>query len=162
MSYLFRSILMIAGVSVLGAPRIQAQSDVIEVVVMNGPHVGKFRQASDVSCVHYKKQKIYAATWTNLDDQVNAQFGKATQVRNNANEMTTAAVNILNPDDPGAKYGELRIAFGRGKQELKYTVNRAPLKLTIKGKGAEIVSQGKTKDGVQIRVTGRCSEVETF
>ncbi|MEP6509735.1 MAG: hypothetical protein ABJC63_16020 [Gemmatimonadales bacterium] len=162
MSHLIRSILVIAGASALAALPVQAQSDVIEVVVMNGPHAGKYRQASEVSCIHYKKQQIYAATWTNLDDQINTQFGKATQARNNANEMTTAAVNILNPDDPGAKYGELRIAFGRGKQAIKYSVARAPLKLTIKGEGAEIVSEGKTKDGIQLRVTGRCSKVEVF
>ena len=164
MSYLFRSILVIAAASALAAPRVQAQSDVLEFVVANGPRAGTYRIKSEVSCVHYKKQQIYAATWVDLDDQVNGLFGKATQAKKNANRITAASVNIWNPDAPGAKSGQIRITFGGGggKKGIQYSVDRAPLTLTIKGKGAQIVSQGKTKDGVQLRVTAKCSEVETF
>lgn len=164
MSYFIRSILVIAGASALAAPRVQAQSDVLEFVVANGPRAGTYRIASEVSCIHYIKQQIYAATYANIDAQANGLFGKATKPKNNANDITAASVNIWNPDAPGAKSGQLRITFGAGggKKGVEYSVDRAPLKLTIKGKGAEIVSQGKTKDGVQLRVTARCSKVETF
>ncbi len=163
MSHLFRSILVIAGASALAAPAVHAQSEVLEFVVANGPRAGTYRIASEVSCVHYKTQQIYAATWANIDAQA-AILGKATKLKNNANYVTAASVNIWNPDAPGAKSGQIRITFGNGggKKGIQYSVDRAPLTLTIKGKGAEIVSQGKTKDGVQLRVTAKCSEVETF
>jgi hypothetical protein len=30
----------------------------------------------------------------------------------------------------------------------------------MRGKGAEITFEGKTKDGIQLRVTAKCSDVE--
>ena len=161
MRYLISTVLTIVGASALPASRAQAQSNVLEVVVVNGPHAGTYKPpASEVMCVHYKKQQIYAATWRNLDE---ALSGTATPGKNPANEVTAAAIKVSNPDAPGAKFGELRIAFGhRDGKQAQYTVDETPLTLTIKGKGAEITSQGKTKDGIQIRVTAKCSEVETF
>jgi len=32
--------------------------------------------------------------------------------------------------------------------------------MTMKGKSAEITFQGKTKDGIELRVTAKCSDVE--
>lgn len=163
MSHLIRALLVIAGASALVAPRAQTQSNILEIVVVNGPHAGTYKPpASDVMCVHYKQQRVYAATWANIENEAKAVSGSPTQTKNNANEISEGAVNISNPDAPGAKYGELLIAFGMGKKRIRYTVDRAPLKLTIKGRGAEIASQGKTKDGIELRVTARCSKVEQF
>ena len=39
-------------------------------------------------------------------------------------------------------------------------VDQAPLTLSMKGKGAEITFEGKTKDGIQLRVTAKCLDVE--
>ncbi len=161
MSHLARVILCIAGAGALAAARVQAQSNILEVVVANGPHAGTYKPpAADVICIHYQAQQIYAATWRDLDE---ALSGEAAAAKNPTNEATEAAINISNPDAPGAKFGELLIAFGhRGTKQDRYTVDRTPLTLTIKGKGAEITSQGKTKDGIQIRITAKCAEVETM
>ena len=40
-----------------------------------------------------------------------------------------------------------------------YELKSVPITLTIKGKGAEISFDGKTKDGIQLRVTAKCSEM---
>lgn len=163
MSHLVRSMLVIAGASALGASRLQAQSNILELVVVNGPHAGTYKPpAEDVSCIHYKAQQIYAATWIYLDDQVKNLAGKAPGAKPGANVVTEASISISNPDDKGAKFGALVLQLGWGKTLVRYTVDHTPLTLTVKGKGAEIVSQGKTKDGIQLRVTAKCSEVETM
>ena len=93
-------------------------------------------------------KKRYFATWKDFD----ARDAKA---------IAEAGINVLNPDDPGAMHGEVRIAFGDpDKKPTLYNVAQAPL--TMKGKGAEITFQGKTKDGIQLRVTAKCSDVETM
>ena len=113
--------------------------------------------------MHVKKQRLYTAAWRNLmlNEQVNALFGKTTQGKNDTAVISEVGINVSNADAPGAKYGQVLVAFGdRDKKQIEYKVDQAPLTLTIKGKGAEIAFQGKTKDGIQLRVTAACSEVE--
>ena len=161
MTHLIRSIGLPAVVSATAAHSAQAQDNVLELVVVNGPHAGTYRPpVSD--CVHYKAQKIYAATWGNLADAASTLAGKATDTKGKANEINEGGINISNPDDPGAKLGELVIAFGSRGEQTKYTASRTPLTLTVKGKGAEITSQGKTKDGIELKVSAQCSVVEQF
>jgi hypothetical protein len=53
------------------------------------------------------------------------------------------------------------IAFGDpNKKPTVYSVDQAPLTLSLKGTGAEITFEGKTKGGIQLRVTATCSSVE--
>ena len=165
MSHLVRSILLIAGVIALAAARVEAPPNVLEVVIGNGPHAGTYKPPeSEVICMHAKKQRIYAATWRNLHEEINALFVPGAQGKNKADDpkaMSEAAIKVSNPDDPAAKYGDVLVAFGDpAKKHVEYNVYAAPLTLTIKGKGAEILFQGKTKDGIQLRVTGKCSEVD--
>jgi hypothetical protein len=136
-----------------------AVPNVLEIVVGNGPFAGTYKPPpSEVICMHAKQQQIYTAAYRNLKNALN---GTATQGKNTAHEIGEAALNISNPDDPGAKFGEVLVAFGdRDKNQIRYTVDRAPLTLTIKGKGADIAFQGKTKEGIQLQVTARCLEVE--
>lgn len=54
----------------------------------------------------------------------------------------------------------MRIAFGDpDKKPTVYSVDQAPLTLSMKDTGAEITFEGKTKDGIQLRVTAKCSDV---
>ncbi|MBA2484801.1 MAG: hypothetical protein H0V35_01645, partial [Nitrospira sp.] len=95
-----------------------------------------------------KKEKRYTAAWKDF----NVQDAKA---------ITEAGINVANPDDAGAKHGEVRIAFGDpDKNPTVYSVDPASLTFTKTGTGAEITFQGKTKEGIQLRVTARCSDVE--
>jgi hypothetical protein len=142
-------ILVITGASALAAACIQAPPNVLEVVVVNGPLAGTYKPpTSEIICLHAKKEKRYTATWKDL----NAHDAKA---------IAEAGINVSNPEDAGAKHGEVRIAFGDpDKKTTVYSVDQAPLTLTMKGKGAEITFEGKTKEGIQLRVTAKCSDVE--
>ena len=149
MTHLLRALLAIVAASSLSAAQAVALPNVLEVIVGNGPHAGTYKPpAAEVICLHAKKQKRYTAAWKDF-------------AARDAKSMSEAGVNVANPDDPGAKQGEVRIAFGDpdGKPTV-YSVDQAPLTLTAKGKGAEIAFQGRTKDGIQLRVTAQCADVE--
>ena len=153
MSLPTRQLLSIAGACAFGltAQTIAATAaeNTLEIVVRNGPHAGTYKpQADTVICLHAKKQKRYSAAWKDF----NAHEAKA---------ITEAGINVSNPDDAGAKQGEVRIAFGDpDKKPTVYSVDQAPLSMTKTSRGAEITFQGKTKDGIQLRVTAKCSDVE--
>lgn len=121
----------------------------LEIVVGNGPHTGTYKPPADnVICLHAKKQKRYSAAWKDFN-------------AHDAKDIAEAGMNVSNPDDAGAKQGEVRIAFGDpDKKPTIYSVDQAPLTLTRTATGAEIAFQGKTKDGIQLRVIAKCSDVE--
>lgn len=151
MSHAIPLVLIVAGALTLTA---QAHAtapaeNILEIVVGNGPHAGTYKPPADtVICLHAKTQKRYSAAWKDF----NARDAKA---------IAEAGINVSNPDDTGAKHGEVRIAFGDpDKKPTVYSVDQAPLTLTKTGKGAEITFQGKTKDGIQLRVTAKCSDIE--
>lgn len=123
----------------------------LEIVIGNGPHAGTYKPpAESIICVHYKKEKRYTAAWKDFD-------------AHDAKAIAEAGINVSNPDDAGAKHGEVRIAFGDpNKQPIVYSVDRVPLMMTMKGKGAEISFQGKTKDGTALRMTTKCSDIDQF
>jgi len=123
----------------------------LEIVVGNGPHAGTYKPpAENIICMHHKKERRYFATWKDFD-------------AHDAKAIAEAGINMLNPHDPGAKHGEVRIAFGDpGKKPTVFSVGQAPLAMTMKGDGDEITFQGKTKDGIQLQVTAKCSDVQTL
>lgn len=149
MSVLARTILVIVGACALCSAGVRASPNVLEVVVGNGPLAGSYKPpVAEVICLHAKKQKVYSAAWKGF----NVHDAKA---------IAEAGISVANPDEAGAKYGDVRIAFGdQDKRPTVYNVNQAPLTLTIKGKGAEVAFQGKTKDGIQLRVAAQCLDVE--
>lgn len=164
MSHRVRSILIIAGASILAA-RAEAAPDVLEVVIANGPHAGTYQTpGSDLICMRSTEHHIYAATWANLDDVIKDVYGAEGESKP-ANSMTLAAasISVANPDDAGAKLGDVKVEIrdpSPNKKNGSYAVDSAPLTLTIHGKGADISFQGKTKDGIQLRVTAKCSVME--
>jgi len=77
----------------------------------------------------------------------------------------TPAIKISNPEQAGPKRGDVQIAFGTepGKKVVAdYNVTDVPVTLTTKGKGVEMSFDGKTKEGVGLRVNAKCSEVENL
>jgi hypothetical protein len=126
-----------------------AAPNVLEVVVGNGPLAGSYKPpVSEVICLHAKKQKVYSAAWKDF----NAHDAKA---------LAEAGISVSNPDEAGTKRGDVRVAFGDpDRKPTVYSVNQVPLAMTGTGKGAEIGFQGKTSDGIELRVTAKCLEVE--
>ena len=153
MSHLVRQLFLIAGACAFGftAQTFAAPSaeNSLEIVVGNGPHAGSYKPPADtVICLHAKKQKRYSVAWKDF----NAHDPKA---------MAEAGMNVPNPDDAGAKQGEVRIAFGDpDKKPTIYSVDRSPLSLTRTATGAHITFHGKTKEGIELRVIAQCSDVE--
>lgn len=154
MNHLVRSGLIVAGVAALSAARPAARpaaaTNELSAVIANGPFAGTYTEKTDVECLHSKGQEIFAATFKDWHAQSPRSF-------------LTSGIRVYKPDAPGAKAGELTVGFGAtAKPTTSYLITKIPVTLTIKGKGADIVGEGKTKDGIQIRVTVSCAEVLTL
>jgi hypothetical protein len=77
------------------------------------------------------------------------------------NRCRRPASNVSDPDDAGAKHGDVQITFGDpDKKPVIYSATQVPLTLKITGKVGEISFEGKTNQGVQLRITARCLDVE--
>ena len=128
---------------------IASPENTLEIVVGNGPHAGTYKPpAASVICLHAKKQKRYTAAWKDFD-------------AHDEKGIAEAGINVSNPFDAGTKHGEVRIAFGDPDKQLTvYGIARASLTWIKKGKGAEITLEGKTKEGILLRVVAKCSDVE--
>ena len=154
MPRLVRTYLMIATCSLLaGAVRAQSAPDTIDVVVLNGPHAGTYKTpSSETICAHYKEMKWTFATWRGNDAP-------------DPRKLSAAAIKVSNPEQAGPKRGDVQIAFGTEpgrKVVADYNVTDVPITLTTKGKGVEMSFDGKTKEGVGLRVNAKCSEVENL
>lgn len=137
------------GASTFVAAGVQAPPNVLEIVVVNGPLAGTYKPpVDDVICLYEKKRQVFVAGSKSFDVH-------------DAKVVAEAGFNVFNPYDAGAKYGFVRIAFGDpDKNPTVYSTDRVPVTLTVKGKGVEIEFQGKTKDGIQLRMTAKCLDVE--
>ena len=154
MSRHVRTFLMIVACSLVAAAmRAQSAPDTIEVVVLNGPHAGTYKTpSSETICAHYKAMKWTFATWRGNDAP-------------DPKKLSAAAIKTLNPEQAGPKRGDVQIAFGTepGKKVVAdYKLTDVPVTLTTRGKGVEMSFDGKTKEGVGLRVTAKCSEVENL
>ena len=127
----------------------QAPLNVLEIVVANGPLAGTYTPpAAEVICLHAKKQHRYSAAWKDFSPK-------------GAKAMAEAGINVSNPDDAAAKQGEVRVAFGDGAgKPVVYSAEAVPLTMTPRGKGMDITFDGKTRDGIGLRIKASCQDVE--
>ena len=158
----FVFVLFVASASILAASHVDA-ADVLEAVIANGPDAGTYRTPeSDLICMNSPNNNMYAATWSNLDDVVKDMYGPQGESKKvDAKVLNSASIRVLNPNDPGAKLGDVNVGM-RNQDATKnrsYELKSVPITLTVKGKEAEISFDGKTKDGIQLRVTAKCSEM---
>jgi hypothetical protein len=142
------SALLIAGAAPLlgGRPAMAATSQ-YTVTVDNGPHAGKYAaKADDIKCYYSKGQEVLFATFSNMDVRTSG---------------VQSGIMVHKPDGPGAKTGDLSLAFGTMvKNTGKYEVTKVPITLTIKGDVADIAGAGKTVDGVQIHISATCANLQ--
>ena len=143
------STLVIAGAAGLAAARMPAAPNPWTVVVGNGPYAGTYKaKADEVMCLHTKQPKMLAASFRDFDAK-------------DARALGEGGIKVDDPDAPGPKKGDLHVAFGDDKKRsVVYDVYAVPVTITPKGKGADISGAGKTKDGVSIRITANCAEIE--
>ena len=105
--------LVTAGASLLAAAGVEDPPDVLEVVIVNGPHAGTYKTpGSELICMNAKLQHVYAATWTNLDEVIQDVYGAEGKNKPddpNAMALNSASISVANPDDPGAKQGDVNV-----------------------------------------------------
>jgi PAS domain S-box-containing protein len=84
-----------------------------------------------------------------------------------AEEVIGRSIQLLVPPDRPDEIPQILERIKRGERIARLETIRmrkdrtlVPVSLTIKGAGAEISFQGKTKDGVQLQVTAKCSTME--
>ena len=154
-----RLFVALAGASALGIAALAyaTPDNTLEIVIGGGPNAGTYKPpASTTSCMHFKQQKQFTAVYKDFDASDLKKVGEA-------------GINITNPDETGPKRGDVLVAFGArdDKRALRYSISipgdsAGPITLTRNGKTADLAFQGKTKDGISIRVTARCLDVEEF
>jgi hypothetical protein len=149
MPHLARSILMLVGASTIFAARAYSAPNSLVIIVANAPFAGTYKPpATEIICLHAKKQRVYSAAWRDF----NAHGAKT---------LAEAGIEVSNPDQPGAKYGDVRIAFGDpDKHSIVYQIVHEPLTLALNGRGGTIAFEGKTKEGIRLQVTASCADVE--
>ena len=149
MRMLVRGLVVTVGVFALMAARTSAVNTPIIVTIANGPLSGRYQSdASDTYCVRQKKHDSLSATW------------QAAEVQN-AKTFSLASVDVSDVDRAGPKVGDVRVAFGDvQKNPLVYEVTRGPLTMTNEGKSTVLAFDGKTKDGIQLRVRATCATID--
>jgi hypothetical protein len=127
----------------------------MEIVIANGPFAGTYEStASETMCLHVKG-KQYSASYKDFN-------------ANDPKKLSEAGISIDNPDDPGAKNGEVRISFGNPeKNPVIYDLHiiadgDGPLTASKSNGGVTLAFHGKTKDGVMVSITANCMDIEEF
>jgi len=142
------------GVAVFAYPP-APPDDVMVIVIANGPHAGTYKPPTEeIICMDAKKQKQFAASYKDFD----AKDPKA---------VSEGGINILNPDEPGPKQGHALVAFGDPgkKPQVQYSFSifkdtTGQLTFTRSPKGADLSFQGKTPDGIAVRITAKCTDID--
>jgi hypothetical protein len=151
-----RLFVAVAGVLGVAAMAYAAPPDnTLEIVIGNGPNAGTYKPpVATIICAHFKQQKQFTAVYKDFDASDSKKIGEA-------------GINVTNPDESGPRRGDVLVAFGArtDKRALRYSISIpgdsvGPLTLTRSGKNADLAFQGKTKDGISIRVTAKCLDVD--
>jgi hypothetical protein len=126
----------------------------LEIVVGGGLHAGTYKPpASAVICLRVKQE--FSAAFKDFD-------ARAPKM------LSEAGISVSNAGEAGAKRGEVRLAFGDpDKKPSVYDVlvprdSNGPLVLTKSGTRVELSFQGQTKEGIQLRVTASCVQIDEF
>jgi hypothetical protein len=144
----FISLLCCQGIA-FAASAAWAGSNPIIVDIVNGPFSGSYQPpGAQVICLHARKQQLYSAAWRGFDVH-------------DKKSLSEAGVEVSRPDVPGAKVGDVRVSFGDpDKRPIVYTLSRRPLTFVTKGKGAQILIEGATREGIRLRLRAACTDVE--
>jgi hypothetical protein len=159
MTTFLRLFLAAAAASALGVTALAqtpaSRDNVMEFVIGNGPHAGTYKlPTANIMCMHFKQRKEVAVAYKDFD---------ATDLQ----KIGEGGIKISDPDPSGPQRGEVLVAFGAraDKRAARYSVSipgdgAGPFTLARSGKTADLAFQGKTKDGISLRVTARCLEID--
>ncbi len=129
-----------------------APQNVITIVVSDGPFAGTYT-ADDTACLHVKDRNTLGCGWKKF-----AEHPKTKTLEEAGIQVDTVSRG------PGARTGDVIVKFldGIGETIHDYSVSNVPLTLTRNGNVQQISFDGKTTDGVRMRVTGTIVQVDEF
>ena len=125
----------------------------MEITVGNGPAAGTYKPPGSETICMRVGGKILAASYKDFNPST-------------PKGLNEAGISISNPDDAGAKTGEVLLVFGDPeKSPLTYTLNipadsDGPLTMTKNAKGYDLTFHGKAKDGSEISIKIACVDIE--
>ncbi len=124
----------------------------LEFVVLNGPMAGTYKApAADIMCVYMKSDHSFFATYKNFETT-------------GPDKLDGGGIKIVNSDDAGPKWGQVEVNF-RGKTSYLVSAGptpNGPFTMSKTGSKGEIAFQGKTKEGIQLKVNAKCGVIESL
>ena len=148
-----RSAMMLLTIGMVGSLQAAStQQNVIAVIVSDGPFAGSYT-ASDVACLHVKDRNTLGCGWKAF-----SEHGKTKTLEEAGIQVDTVSAG------PGARTGDVIVKFMDGSSEglQDYSLTNVPLTLTRTGTVQVISFDGKTKNGMHMRVTGTIVQVDEF
>jgi len=145
-------VLIISTVGVVPATRAAPPAkNVTTVVIADGPFAGSYT-ADNAACLHVKDRDLFGSGWKAFSDHPKTRT------------LEEAGIEVDRVSEPGAKKGDIVVKLADGVSEKlhDYSMSNVPLTLTRSGKGGVITFEGKTKDGVRLRISATCVDVEEF
>lgn len=129
-----------------------APQNLITVVVSDGPFAGTYT-AEATACLHVKDRDTLGCGWK--------QF--ATHPKTKTLEEAGIQVDTVSRG-PGARTGDVIVKFldGSGDTMHDYSLSNVPMTLSRNGTVQQLSFEGKTREGMRMRVTGILVEIEEF
>ncbi len=129
-----------------------APQNLITVVVSDGPFSGTYT-AEATACLHVKDRNTLGCGWK--------QF--ASHPKTKTLEEAGIQVDTVSRG-PGERTGDVIVKFldGSGDTLYDYSLNNVPMTFSRDGNVQQLSFDGKTKEGVRMRMTGVIVEVEEF
>jgi len=146
-----RSLLTLPAFVVLSVAYAGAAPNALQIVIENGPLAGTYKpDPGAVICIHAQKQRVFSAAFKN--------FAARTP-----KDLAEAGIEVLNSDVAGEKHGNIRIAFGGAdKDSTVYALNYASVTLVSGRDRGTATFEGKTQEGIRIKMTAACNDIENF
>ena len=127
----------------------------LHVEIGSGPRTGNYAApGTETICLHVQGQQ-YSAGYKDFSG-------------NPPTSLSEAGISVTNPDEAGPWRGEVRVAFSDAdKQPQVYDIqvpadSAGPLEFSRHPDGVELAFRGVTRDGVQLRLTAICTDIEEF
>ena len=146
----------LGALSPVAASAQKAEGNALEIVVGSGPFAGTYKAPTDqVICLYVKKQPQFSVSYKDFSPS-------------GPKALAEAGLVVNNPDEAGAKRGHVLVTFGSAdKKPTFYDVTipgpgAGPITMSRSGTRGEMAYEGKTKDGVQVRITAKCSDVDVM
>jgi hypothetical protein len=129
---------------------VPSPDNIITVVVVDGPFAGSYTVAA-TGCLHVKDRNTLGCGWKGF-----AEHPKTKVLEEAGIQVDTVT------EGPGIRSGDVIVKFldGTGESMHDYSISNVPLTLTRTGNVQQINFDGKTMDGVRMRVTGTIVQVD--